>query len=138
LAIPLVATKIKVPPVRENRVLRPRLLTQLNKGLNRSLSLISSPAGFGKTNLLSEFAVKSDRPAAWFSIDEEDDDPIRFLSYLIASLESIRPGWGESLYPLLQTPKPENLETLTAVLNNEISVFFLNSIRVRSFSAGRY
>ena len=118
---PLVVTKIKIPPVRENRVRRPRLLAQLRAGLDRRLSLISSPAGFGKTTLLSEFAVECDRPAAWFSIDPEDDDAVRFMSYLIASLDSIETGWGQSLYPMLQSPKPENLETLTAVMINEIS-----------------
>ncbi len=106
MTMPMVVTKIKVPPVRENRVLRPRLLAQLKAGLGLNLTLISTPAGFGKTTLLSEFAVDCDRRAAWYSIDEEDDDSNRFLSYLIASLETIEPGFGESIYPLLQTPNP--------------------------------
>ncbi|HUV28936.1 MAG: HTH-type transcriptional regulator MalT [Anaerolineales bacterium] len=124
MTMPLVVTKVKVPPVRENRVLRPRLLEQLKAGLGRKLTLLSSPAGFGKTTLLSEFAVEGDRPAAWFSIDEEDDDSNRFLSYLIASLETIDQGFGESMYPLLQTPKPERIETLLAVVINEIEAAF--------------
>jgi len=124
MAAPLVVTKLNVPPLRENRVRRPRLLAQLRAGLDRRLTLISSPAGFGKTTLLSEFAVECDRPAAWFSIDPEDNDAVRFMSYLIASLDSIETGWGQSLYSALQSPKPENLETLTAIMINEISSDF--------------
>jgi len=121
MTMPLVVTKIEIPPVRENRVLRPRLLEQLNAGLSRQLTLVSSPAGFGKTTLLSEFAHNSGRPVAWFSIDEGDDDSHRFLSYMLASLEVIHKGLGESIYPFLQTPKPESLETLIAVMINEIN-----------------
>ncbi len=92
MSAPLVVTKLKIPPLRENRVLRPRLQTQLKTGLNRKLTLVSSPAGFGKTTLLSEFAAGCDRPVAWYSIDGEDDDATRFMSYLIACLESINEG----------------------------------------------
>ena len=121
MTMPLVITKIKVPPVRENRVHRSRLLAQLKASLDRKLTLVSSPAGFGKTTLLSEFAHDCDRPVAWFSIDAEDDDPVRFMSYLIASLESIQAGWGASLYPVLQSPKPGNFAMLTAIIINKIS-----------------
>jgi hypothetical protein len=62
--------------------------------LNRKLTLVSSPAGFGKTTLVSEFAFECERPVAWFSIDAEDDDATRFMTYLIASLESINEGLG--------------------------------------------
>lgn len=124
MTIPLVVTKIEIPPLRENRVLRPRLLAQLNAGLDRPLTLISSPAGFGKTTLLSEFAFECERPVAWFSIDEQDDDSQLFLSYMIASLEQLQKGFGEAFYPLLLTPKPERIETLLAVVINEINAEF--------------
>jgi LuxR family maltose regulon positive regulatory protein len=124
MTAPIVVTKLKVPPVRGNRVKRHHLIARLKAGIDRKLTLVSSPAGFGKTTLLSEFAEECERPVAWFSIDTEDDDAIRFMSYLIASLESIQAGWGESLYPVLQSPKPENLETLTAIIINEISTDF--------------
>ena len=85
MSMPLLVTKISVPPVRKRRVRRPRLLARLEAGLSRKLTLISSPAGFGKTTLLSEFAAVIDRPVAWFSIDQDDNDSIRFLAYLQGS-----------------------------------------------------
>jgi len=96
-------------------------------GLERNLTLISCPAGFGKTTLLSEFAAKCDRQVAWFSIDADDDDSHRFMSfmsYLIAALDKINEGWGAALYPLLETPKPASVETILAKMINEISAEF--------------
>ena len=67
MTMPLVATKLNIPPVREKRVLRPRLINRLNAGLARKLTLISSPAGFGKTTLLSEFDAGGELPLRWIS-----------------------------------------------------------------------
>jgi LuxR family maltose regulon positive regulatory protein len=121
---PLVVTKIKIPPLRDAMVLRPRLQSRLMDGLERNLTLISCPAGFGKTTLLSEFAAKCDRQVAWFSIDADDDDSHRFVSYLIACLDKIHEGWGAALYPLVETPKPAPVETILAKMINEISAEF--------------
>ena len=76
----ILATKLYVPPPRPRVVLRPRLIERLNEGLHRKLTLISAPAGFGKTTLLSEWVAGCQRPAAWLSLDEGDSDPTRFLS----------------------------------------------------------
>lgn len=121
---PLLATKLNIPRVRDDRVLRPRLLEKINTGLRSQLTLICSPAGFGKTTLLSEFAAGCDRRVAWYSIDEEDDDSHRFLLYLVAALDTIIEGWGGTVNALLQSPKPEKLENLVAVLINEIEAGF--------------
>jgi LuxR family maltose regulon positive regulatory protein len=118
--MPLLATKINIPPLREKRVHRSRLLARLTAGLSHKLTLISSPAGFGKTTLLSEFAAVSELPVAWFSIDQDDNDSVRFLTYLIGALGKIKPGFGGSIFSLLQTPKPESVETLLTILINEI------------------
>ncbi|MFL7890626.1 MAG: LuxR C-terminal-related transcriptional regulator [Anaerolineales bacterium] len=124
MAVPLVVTKTKIPPFRDNRVLRPQLQLRLTEGLKRNLTLISCPAGFGKTTLLSEFAAKCERRVAWFSIDSEDDDSHRFMSYFIASLDTIHEGLATALYPLLETPRPAPLETLLAKMINEINAEF--------------
>ena len=79
---PILATKLYVPPPRANLVLRPRLIERLNEGLSsgRKLTLISAPAGFGKTTLISEWVAVCERPVAWLSLDEGDNDPTRFLT----------------------------------------------------------
>ena len=128
----LLLTKLYVPPPRHNLVFRPRLVERLNEGLSsgRKLTLISAPAGFGKTTLVSEWvAGPRDCPprlvcgnsVAWLSLDEADNDPARFISYLVAALQTIQPGIGESLLPALQSPQPLHIETLLTALLNEVS-----------------
>ncbi len=94
MSLPILATKLYVPPRRPNVVLRSRLLERLNAGLHRKLTLISAPAGFGKTTLLSEWVADCQRPAAWLSLDAGDNDPVGFLTYLVAALQTIAPTMG--------------------------------------------
>ena len=90
---PILATKLYSPPPRPRVVLRPRLIERLNEGsLHRRLTLVSAPAGFGKTTLVSEWVAGCGRPAAWLSLDEGDNDPARFLSYLVAALRTVAAG----------------------------------------------
>ena len=77
MSTPLLTTKLYVPPRRPNVVLRSRLIERLNAGLHRKLTLISAPAGFGKTTLLSEWVAECERPVAWLSLDDGDNDPAR-------------------------------------------------------------
>ena len=89
MSTPILATKLYVPPPRPKVVLRPNLFERLNEGLHRKLILISAPAGFGKTTLVSEWVVGCEQPVAWLSLDEGDNDPTRFLTYLIAAMQTI-------------------------------------------------
>ena len=119
----ILATKLYLPPPRPRVVLRPRLIERLNEGLYRKLTLISAPAGFGKTTLVSGWVAGCDRPAAWLSLDEGDNDPIRFLSYLVAALQTIARDIGEGVLGAVQSPHPPPTETiLTALLNEIISI----------------
>src|SRR5438445_9599622 len=86
---PILATKLYLPRLRPNVVSRPRLIERLNEGLHRKLTLISAPAGFGKTTLVREWALGCQRPAAWLSLDEGENDPTRFLTYLVAALQTL-------------------------------------------------
>ncbi len=88
---PILATKLYIPPPRPKVVLRPRLIERLNEGLQRKLTLISAPAGFGKTTLVSEWVAGCGQTVAWLSLDEEDNDLTRFLTYLIAALQTLPP-----------------------------------------------
>ena len=96
----LLTTKLYLPPARPNLVPRSRLTLRLAEGLTRPLTLISAPAGFGKTTLVSEWrAAETGRgfPLAWFSLDDEDNDPTRFLTYVVAALATLRPSLGEKI-----------------------------------------
>jgi LuxR family maltose regulon positive regulatory protein len=99
----LLLTKLFVPPPRPKIILRPRLIERLNEGLSagRKLTLISAPAGFGKTTLVSEWVAGCERlepkvPVAWLSLDEGDNDPTRFLTYFIAALQTEKGCWDIS------------------------------------------
>ena len=122
---PLLATKLYIPPSRPRVVLRPRLVERLNEGLaaGSKLTLVSAPAGFGKTTLIGEWVARCGRPVAWLSLDEGDSDPSRFLTYLIAALQTVAPGIGEGVLDVLQSlqpPPPES--TLTALLNDVAAI----------------
>ncbi|RPI26097.1 MAG: hypothetical protein EHM70_19385 [Chloroflexota bacterium] len=89
--VPLLETKLRIPPEAPVLITRPHLIEKLNEGLRlgRRATLISAPAGYGKTTLLSSWAHQCRRPVAWLSLDEDDSDPARFLAYLVASLGKI-------------------------------------------------
>jgi LuxR family maltose regulon positive regulatory protein len=85
------------------------------------LTLVSAPAGSGKTTLVSEWAVASDRPVAWLSLDEAEGDPGRFLVYLVSALQTVVPNLGESILSRLQSPDPPPTTLVLADLVNEIA-----------------
>src|SRR6059058_2639080 len=118
---PILATKLYLPRLRPNVVSRPRLRERLNEGLHRKLTLISAPAGFGKTTLVSEWVASCDRQVAWLSLDEGDSDPTRFLTYLVAALRTIAPTLGEGVLGVLQSPQPPPPEAMLTALLNEIT-----------------
>src|SRR5216684_131257 len=118
---PILATKLYLPRIRPNVVSRPRLLERLNEGLHRKLILISAPAGFGKTTLVSEWVAGCERPTAWLSLDEGDNDPTRFLTYLVAALQTIAATIGEGVSGVLQSPQPPPAESILTALLSDIT-----------------
>jgi LuxR family transcriptional regulator, maltose regulon positive regulatory protein len=119
----ILATKLYIPPPRSKIVLRPRLIERLNEGLSasRKLTLISAPAGFGKTTLVSEWVAVCERPVAWLSLDEGDNDLVSFLIYLVTALQSIDSNIGEGMLGVLQAPQPPSTESILTALLNEIT-----------------
>ena len=117
----LLQTKLYMPGVRASLVPRSRLVERLNQSLARKLTLVSAPAGFGKTTLVSSWVAECALPAAWLSLDDEDSDPARFLMYLAASLQSIHGELGNEAAYLVQSEQPPPLKAAVAALINEIS-----------------
>src|SRR5437763_4664077 len=107
---PILATKLYLPRLRPNVVSRPRLIERLNEGLHRNLTLIAAPAGFGKTTLISEWVAFIERPTAWLSLDEGENDLTRFLTYLAAALRTIAATIGEEVLGALQSSQPPPTE----------------------------
>src|SRR5262245_28456369 len=100
IPIPILTTKLSIPPRRPDWVLRARLIEQLDQALGKKLVLVSAPAGFGKTTLVASWlhspGDREDTRVAWLSLDEDDNDPIRFLAHLIATLQTIDQGIGQT------------------------------------------
>lgn len=121
--VELLSTKLFIPRPRPNLIARPRLVGRLNAGLDKKLTLIAAPAGFGKTTLLSVWIPLSPRCVTWLSLDEGDNDPTQFWTYFISSLQSLRPDLGASALALLQSPQAPPLPATLTVLINGLSAF---------------
>ncbi len=143
MSTPILATKLYIPPPRPKVVLRPRLVERLNEGplAGHKLTLISASAGFGKTTLVGEW-VSAFSPlslgegtgvrvrAAWLSLDEGDNDPTRFLTYLVAALQTLAPNIGAGVLRVLQAPQPPPIESMLTALLNEITAIPDNFVLV--------
>ena len=118
MANPLVETKLYLPRLRRSLVARPRLSGRLSRGSDARLTLISAPAGFGKTTVLTAWLAATDgRAVAWLSLDESDRQPGTFWTYVITALQTAVPGVGASVLPLLQAAQPPIESVLASVLN---------------------
>lgn len=117
----MLATKLYIPSTRENVVERPDLTEKLLSGVDRpgSFALLSGPAGFGKTTLLSDFVTRFQQPVAWVSLDEGDNDTDRFWTYLITACQTILDGVGQGALELLSTSQPFPDETIPTILIND-------------------
>ena len=121
---PLLETELYTPKWRTGLVPRPRLIERLDQGIERKLTLVSAPAGSGKTTVLAEWVAadpKGRRPVAWVSLDQSDNDPALFWAYFIAALQTVRPGVGENALSLLHLPQPPPIESVLTTLINEIN-----------------
>ncbi len=119
----ILLTKLFVPPIRPNLVPRPQLVKQLNQKLNlgSKITLLSAPAGFGKTSLVSIWLQDSDFQIAWLSLDKDDNDQARFIAYLVAALQKADGEIGKSVHLMLGSSLKPGMEMLISALINDIS-----------------
>jgi LuxR family transcriptional regulator, maltose regulon positive regulatory protein len=120
MSAPVIATKFYIPPLRPNAVMRPRLIAKLNRSLEGNLTLISAPAGFGKTTLVCGWATNCERQIAWLSLDEADNDIVRFLTYLVTAVQTVAPNVGEGVIRMLQK-RQQSTDLLLTLLINELT-----------------
>ena len=117
----LIKTKLYIPRRRPEFIPRPHLIDKINSGIERKLTLISAPAGFGKTTLLSEWVAQCKKPVAWLSLDESDDDLVRFLHYFFSALQTISKDIGRGVISTLHVPQKPPIDSVLAALVNEIA-----------------
>lgn len=128
----LLATKLFTPARRPNLIHRARLTTRLNAGLHNGhrLTLISATAGYGKTTLVIDWLAEVDRATAWLALDERDDDPAQFVTYLIAALQTLDPALGEAARSLLQAPQLPPVESMATALLNDVAALTMPGLLV--------
>ena len=117
----LVQTKLYIPPLRPNLVPRPHLFDKLNAGLSGKLTLVSAPAGFGKSTLLSHWISQSEINFCWVTLEENDNDIIRFLAYFIAALQTIDVAVGDQLLSLFHSSQQEQVKAVLVPLINQVA-----------------
>ncbi len=117
---PLLRTKLFVPPIRSDQISRPRLIEFLNGSLEKAFTLVSAPAGYGKTSLLASWLRETRVASAWLALDKRDNDPIRFLHYLLTAIHQIVPTVGLDLLDMFQGIRPPPFETLLSLVINDI------------------
>ena len=117
---PIPTTKLYAPPTRPELVERGRLVDLLEAGLDRKLTLVSAPAGFGKTTLVSEWLRHTERPVCWLSLDRDDNDPIRFWRYVVAAMQTVDPALGGTVWAALEAGQQPSLDPLVAALINDL------------------
>ena len=134
MPFPLLATKLYIPKPRKSLVHRPRLIERLDQGLYQGskLTLVSAPAGYGKTTLIADWIHKAqstnhDSHFTWLSLDEADNDVTRFFTYLIAALQEIDQAIGAELQPILETDADLPMEPLLTALVNDIAAWGADS-----------
>jgi LuxR family maltose regulon positive regulatory protein len=115
----LLATKLNIPRARD-LLGRSRLIERLNQGMARELVLVCTPAGFGKTTLLADWATSTRRLVGWVSLDPEDNDPMRFWRYVVAALDRVVGGLAEQVFPLLTPPGVIDGQGVVTALANQL------------------
>jgi LuxR family maltose regulon positive regulatory protein len=118
----LLATKLRRPALSPKRVRRPQLIQRLNDGLEsgRQMTLVSAPAGFGKTTCVGEWVDALDLPFAWLSLDPADDDPGRFFTYLIAALQQVDAKVGREIEGVLRAGQLPPADVISTTLLNDL------------------
>lgn len=135
ITIPILSTKLSIPPKRPDWVLRDRLIEQLDQSLGKKLVLVSAPAGFGKTTLIASWLHslgerEEDTRVAWLSLEEDDNDPVRFLAHLIAALQTLDQGIGQMAKPFLEMAHVPRLTHPMTLLINDLAAIQGQSILV--------
>jgi LuxR family maltose regulon positive regulatory protein len=129
----LLATKLFIPPPAPTLVARPRLIAQLMIGVGRAVTLVSAPAGWGKTTLLSTWHADlsgSGFPLAWVSLDAGDNDPVRFWTYVLVAMNTLYDGVSDAALTLLRSPQPPPMEPVLTSLLNALTVLPMDAVLV--------
>jgi LuxR family maltose regulon positive regulatory protein len=128
----LLATKLRRPVTPAKRIQRPQLIQRLNEGLSaaRPLTLVSAPAGFGKTMCVSDWVSTLEVPSAWLSLDAEDDDPGRFFTYLIAALQQMNENLGREIGSVLRSGQLPPGDIISTTLINDVLAWEVRGVLV--------
>jgi LuxR family maltose regulon positive regulatory protein len=118
----LLQTKLQIPRRRTPAVARSRLIARLNSGIENKLILISAPAGFGKTTLLTEWVASSQCPSTWLTLDEHDNELALFLTYFVAALQKVKASLGDAAPGLFNPPEQFPLKSITILINEINSI----------------
>jgi LuxR family maltose regulon positive regulatory protein len=130
MPITVLTTKLHIPPMRREFVPRPRLFVRLDDGTQRKLTLISAPAGFGKSTLVAEWLAQRPARAAWLSLEEDDNDPLQFWTYVIAAFQQINAAVGIEAGEILNAAQLRTTRPIVISLLNDLTQFSDNFVLV--------